>query len=486
MTAARDTATSKNEVYFVRHQGKAGVHQCVANTKQCSKIVLSNKKRPMSLITATTSYSDNKIQTANFFVDNLGVEYQEAGHSFVSEVRVGPIKNGVHRNPTAIAFNRKISRKFDEFVIFFNEVFTVQTLNIKKSFDKKLPLVISRSQDYQLSKTWLGCPPELCFDSRLDYAYQDGDNIVLGRGLFSWRTSLKTKKIVNFKYGVSVQEVLAINGNLLTIRYGDILYNNISSNFKTIFRGAHSEDIDAAFKLRGEYILLSGKNAQVFKAKTSSSIPLFDFVRNDSISKLLPGAPSGGFEAASNMNDLWLYLFRNNFYYKYYPSRGLSMPNLIQGNLISCEDSYYKSSRASKKLNISTYQDLASYRSQFMEKPSVLLWTTKAKTTTRPSTSPATSPSTSLPTSPTTSLPTSQASTTKSITPTTTAKVQTNIVVLQITAVLLLMSLAIFILLLTTAIERYSKFSDARKSFRDKDNQPKIFGRSAQDMIDTI
>ncbi|KAI1281940.1 hypothetical protein HDE_13196 [Halotydeus destructor] len=369
-----------NEVYFLRFPESKTLMKCVENATQCHVYSESAGNGSISLLTALTTYPGNKMAT--FLVDSLDVEYQKFGPESGSAILVGPIKNGVSRNPTAIAYYRTVAGR-QEFAVFYDEIFTVQVIDFEERFKLNQPLVVSRSQDYQLSKTWLKCPPELCFDSRLDYAHQNGENIVFGRGLFSWQVSLLSKKIINGVSREPVQDFLAINGNLLQIRYsGYAVYNGIIRKFDDIFHGASSEAVDAAFELLGEYVLLTGSNAQVFKGKNSDSVtPQLNFVRNVSISQLLPGAPSSGFDAAANMDDQLLYLFSNNFYYKHYPSAGLSTPLLIQGDFINCEDSYYQSSNASRKLNISSYQDLLAYRSQFMEKSKITLWTESDEST---------------------------------------------------------------------------------------------------------
>ncbi|KAI1281981.1 hypothetical protein HDE_13200 [Halotydeus destructor] len=428
------------EAYFIRVPRGSTLLGCVSNARTCYLFNRSASHRPISLISAATAYPEDKSLTASFYVDDHGVEYQETPVPSPKEILVGPIKNGVGQNPSAIAFYRTEARSH-EFVVFYDEIFTVQVIDFEERFKTNQPLVVSRSQDYQLSKTWLTCPPELCFDSRLDYAYKYGDNIVFGRGPFSWHTSLKTKKTIPGKYGHAVQDVLAINGNLLIIRYGDVVYNGVSDTFKKILHGAHSYDIDAAFEKSGEYILLSGRNAQVFKLRVSSPVyVLLDFIRNASLSQLLPGAPSGGFDAAANMDDQLIYLFSNNFYYKYYPSRGLSAPRLIQGDFLVCEDSYYKSSSASRKLNISSYQDLLAYRTQFVENSTMTLWTeSDVSTNGRQSTM---APKVSL-------------SMRK---------------YLQLTVLFLLISLAIFIKLLMVAFKLFSTTIASASSLEDKES----------------
>ncbi|KAI1281933.1 hypothetical protein HDE_13199 [Halotydeus destructor] len=367
------------EVLFVRFGNNGVIHRCKVKSQTSCHVFNSN----LSTITAATSYDEDK-KIASFFVDELGEEQQAIGPKPISHVGLGSIQNGVGRNPTAIAHHRTVEG-LPEFVVFFDEIFTVQVFHMEEKFKMKEPLVVSRSQDYQLSKTWLECRPELCFDSRLDYAFKLSQDLILGRGKYSWAVSDRMKVMEDsFDRGI-IDDALVIDGILLVIQNGYVDYaamqNDSVDQFKNVFRGAHSEDVDAAFEMNGEYVLLSGNYAQVFKLKKSNStFQFFEFVRNQTTSQLFLGAPSGGFDAVANMDDQLLYLFSNNFYYKYHSSKGLTLVGLMQDNLFACDDSYYKTSNASKELNISSYQDFVVYRTQFMENVRIPLSTE----TTRP------------------------------------------------------------------------------------------------------
>ncbi|KAI1281941.1 hypothetical protein HDE_13195 [Halotydeus destructor] len=401
----------------------------------------------MSMITATTSYGKDKLQIASFFVDDKGVEYQEAGSI---EVQVSSLQNGGPRNPTAIGGIGDAGRT-QKFVMFFDEIFTVQEFDITESFKLNQPLVVSRSHDYQLAKTWLGCPTELCFDSRLDYAYIEDRNIVLGRGQFFWKISRVTRYIKLYNGNVT-DDVLIVNGDRLVIYDGSVTRAkmNESRALDKIFRGALYRHVDAAFELNGEYVLSIGSNAQIFKlVHSGSKFPLFKLDRNRSLSYLFPLAPSSGFDAAANLEDNNLVLFNNNFYYEYHPSKGLSSPRLIQGNLIVCSNSYYRSSNASKQLNISSYQDFAAYRTQFMEISSSLATTQTTETM---------QSATKAKTVSTTTLITTTVSRTKF------TKNRSSRKHLQIAALGLLISIAIFATLLLIAVRLYLKASASSNS----------------------
>ncbi|KAI1281939.1 hypothetical protein HDE_13197 [Halotydeus destructor] len=457
--AAREAGTSGRKIYHILFKSKQDIQICESQAHCYKGSDYSEGNQLIVDITATTAYGEDKLQIANFFVDEYSVEWQEASNRVVIGVEVEPLQNGEPRNPTAIGCLGKVNgintTGVQQFVIFFDEIFTVQAFDIEERFLLNQPLVVSRSHDYQLAKTWLKCPTELCFDSRLDYAYQDGGVIVFGRGEYFWKIHFKTKRVGNSNVGNVTDDVLTVNGDLLAIQGNKVLRVAINETrkFSDIFYGAAFEDVDAAFELNGEYVLLNGNEAQIFKlVHSGSEFPLFKFHRTLPLGELFPPAPSSGFDAAANLDGNRLYLFNNNFYYEYHPSTGLSTPKLIQGNLIYCRNIYYKTSSASKKLNISNYQDFVTYRTQFIEKSSVSASPQTMET--MQSTTEAKTVSMTTLTKTTVSRPklTKNRSSRKS---------------LQIAALGLLTSIAIFVSLLLIAVRLHLK---ALASFNSADN----------------
>ncbi|KAI1281934.1 hypothetical protein HDE_13198 [Halotydeus destructor] len=449
--AAREAGTSGRKIYHILFKSNHDIQICESKAHCYKGSEYSEGNQLIVDITATAAYGEDRLQIANFFVDEYSVEWQEASNRVVFAVEVEPLQNGERRNPTAIAclgrMNGMNTTGVEQFVIFFDEIFTVQAFDIEERLHLDQPLVVSRSHDYQLAKTWVACPTELCFDSRLDYAYQDGASIVFGRGEYFWKIHLKAKRVRNSSVGNVTDDVLTVNGDLLAIQGDKVLRVaiNTARNFSDIFYGAALEDVDAAFELNGEYVLSIGSNAQIFKlVHSGSKFPLFKFDRTLPLRDLFPLAPSSGFDAAANLDGNRLYLFNNNFFYEYHPLTGLSTPKLIQGNLIYCPNSYYKSSTASKKLNISNYQDFVAYRTQFMENFSM---------STSPQTMETIQSTTKAKTVSMTTLITTTVSRPKS------TKNRSSRKSLQIAALGLLTSIAIFVTLLLIAVRLYLKAS---------------------------
>ncbi|KAI1290225.1 hypothetical protein HDE_09132 [Halotydeus destructor] len=205
----------------------------------------------ITIVTAATHTPEYK-KFAAFFVKQ-GTEYQALINSGMEPVAVNKKQNGVNQNPTAISFYRT-TRKGDEYVVFFDNIFTVQVINFNKIFQAKQPLIVSKSQDYQLASTWLGCPPEICFDSRVDYAYHDEDNnLVLGRGRY-FRKIWSLSKISSSMTSEYVQDMFMYKGEKVIFSPGgQIYYNQRSAVFKDLAPESNFADVDAAFALPDQW-----------------------------------------------------------------------------------------------------------------------------------------------------------------------------------------------------------------------------------------
>ncbi|KAI1290228.1 hypothetical protein HDE_09133 [Halotydeus destructor] len=309
------------------------------------------------------------------FYTQYDTEYQSVVNGSVEPIALGKKQNGVTQNPTAISYYRT-TQKGDEYVVFFDIIFTVQVINFTETFQAQQPLIVSKSQDYQLASTWLGCPPEICFDSRVDYAYHDEKNtLVLGRGKYFtkiWSPS----NLSNSKPHGYVQDMFMYKGEEIIFSSGGrIYYNQRSETFKQLAPETNFTDVDAAFAhLTNEnklmFTITSGDKMESFQA-ANRTLPTkgFELIRSQTLGSYLPGLPSSGVDAASSVAD-HVYFFKNNFYFVHNTSlnsSNLSSPKLMQGSLFDCDDSYYQSSGPSQRLNISSLKQMLEYRSQFLE-----------------------------------------------------------------------------------------------------------------------
>ncbi|KAI1282044.1 hypothetical protein HDE_13048 [Halotydeus destructor] len=259
-----------------------------------------------------------------------------------------------------------------EFVIFFGHLVTIQVVNLKRD----LPIVFRSDLDYQMAKTWLKCRTDLCFDSRVDYAFiSNGKYMVIGRGRFNWKLPLDPWSQPGLKYeaAFSYQDIVDIGTELIYIgdqfvhRTGGV--HEFNTTLQVVFNRTKFHDIDSAFRYPNVedkviLILTSGSELEVYEPDHQHNN--FKLTDASIVSSLIYKSSKAGFDAGVLSRDNTLYLFKNNFYYTYNAiNESLSGPKLIQGNLFSCSPNFYANSKASQQLNITNLVELRNYRKQF-------------------------------------------------------------------------------------------------------------------------
>ncbi|KAI1289299.1 hypothetical protein HDE_09134 [Halotydeus destructor] len=327
------------------------------------------------IITSAATPTPECAECVAMFYTKYGTEYQSLINGSVEPIALDKLQNGITQNPTAISYYRT-TQKGDEYVVFFEYIFTVQVIHFKETFQAQHPLIVSKTEDYQLASMWHGCPAELCFDSRVDYAYHDEKNtLVLGRGKY-FRKLWSPSNLSNSKPHGYVQDMFMYEGEeVIFSAGGKIYYKHRWASFKQLAPETNFTDVDAAFAhLTNEnklmFTITSGDKMESFRV-ANRTLPTnsFELLRSQTLGSYLPGLPSSGVDAASSVAD-YVYFFKNNFYFVHNTSlnsSNLSSPKLMQGSLFDCDDSYYQSSEPSRRLNISSLKQMLEYRSQFLE-----------------------------------------------------------------------------------------------------------------------
>ncbi|KAI1282041.1 hypothetical protein HDE_13047 [Halotydeus destructor] len=355
------SGSGSGQLAYYLNRRQHGWQKCYATPNQFKGCVdFRHDNEDVAEVTSAMDYDGKDFVS---YVTKSGIEYQTWGSK-----NIWVNNQADPKNPTGISFHRD-KPKGAEFVIFFGHLVTIQVVNMKRD----LPIMFRSDLDYQLANTWLNCEPEFCFDSRVDYAHRgDKNSMVIGRGRFSWKVTLDPSSQLTSKHNPPTfyQDIVYTESGLMTIGDGfvDRPGDNASTTLAAVFSGTKFDDVDAAFRYPNNenkliLILTSGSDLEVYEPAHR----LNDFVMSDiSVISVIQELSRAGFDAGALSSDNILYLFKNNFYYKYHASdESLFGPELIQGNLFSCTNSFYENSKASKQLNIKNLAELENYRRKF-------------------------------------------------------------------------------------------------------------------------
>ncbi|KAI1308980.1 hypothetical protein HDE_00245 [Halotydeus destructor] len=325
---------------------------------------------------STASVFHRKVFVA--FNDDKGIEYQaivNASRNFLIIKKLDKMADGRKQNPTGLNFLWDKKSRY-HCLVFFDTIYGVHDEELDTL---KTPVVIRKTIDYQLSNTWLGCDPDLCFDGRVDFAYHDQGFIVMGRGHSRWRINLNntTAPEVLMREKWIADDVIKshnakyiIDGKTTTV---EVYNSNTLANTKRLFKDTPLP-IEAAFALdTSKFYLIYGKEAAIFSRKNVYSferdrlVPLRDVFNffEDSI------------DAADSDGNRIIYVFSKNHYYTHDVETNITSPPMsMQKNLFTCHDSFYSSSKASAMLDITNFEEFEQYRLQFAP--------TSEQTTSRP------------------------------------------------------------------------------------------------------
>ncbi|KAI1308978.1 hypothetical protein HDE_00247 [Halotydeus destructor] len=339
--------------------------------RNCDTFKFPNKPIAVTHVSATSLAGDNIFVA---FMDHEGYEYQaivNARH-YVLHIKKLDRKMADDRkqNPTVVEALNELKNPGDyACLVFFGPIYGFQDEDLN-SLTK--PVVVKKTVDYQLSNTWLACDPEVCFDARMDFTYNDQRFLMMGRGQSRWRIRLgtviepATRPQENWTADAATiyrNFMLISKDRLTTITTLQSETNNSTSSLFNITQSF----IDAAFTLDTSSVcLISGTQVDIYSDRgVINGFPDFKHNRTTSLSTLF-NILEDTIDAAVEIDQRTVYLLRKNHYYSHnVETKITSPPMLIQNNLFTCKDSFYSSSKASKMLDITNFEQFKQYRLQF-------------------------------------------------------------------------------------------------------------------------
>ncbi|KAI1282148.1 hypothetical protein HDE_13105 [Halotydeus destructor] len=264
--------------------------------------------------------------------------------------------------------------KDDDIIAFFGPLVGLY----EHSEQPILPIDLKKTKKYYLSRAWLGCEPDLCFDGSIDAASSDGQDLELYKAKHIVKVNMSTK---------AVSITTPANGYFVdaAIRRKETLYLFIGNKAFTLEKdGSISETKlfnltgsteDAAFSIGSKFYLIHQREVTIY----GSSLP--EFARTEA---LWPELPERTIDGATVFGE-HVYFFVGDFYYRtrsaVQEATRVYGPYSIQFDLLDCSDDYYKNSRAAKQLNIRDKNTFKIYIDQF--KPKWKPSTAKPRTTPR-------------------------------------------------------------------------------------------------------
>ncbi|KAI1282147.1 hypothetical protein HDE_13104 [Halotydeus destructor] len=268
-----------------------------------------------------------------------------------------------------------------------------------------LPVILQQTKKYWLSRAWLGCEPDLCFDGSVDAASSDGQYLELYKGKHIVKVNMATKgvRITAPKSWYFVDAAFRQNGSL-TVLTGHHQYT-----FPKVGPASHMEFPDrvgkteeAAFSIDDAIYLIYEGEVRIFRTYVPE-------VARTTV--LWPELPDRTLDGAAKF-DGYVYLFMGDYYYRTpYPvleTNRVRGPFSTQFDLLNCKDDYYEKSPAAKALDIHDTETFKSYISQFQPRPTIRTTTPSLDTkpvtkSTTESTRPSEQSSSSVQTTATTS-----------------------------------------------------------------------------------
>lgn len=267
----------------------------------------------------------------------------------------------------------------NRFMVFFGPFWSLYIINI--------PLVsaimIDPTLRHRLSNSWLGCPPQLCFEGDIDAAVTMGNDTLLFRAQHFYRTPqpLSSRVPINTFYHVN-SEFQGANGHVDAAAFiGGQIYL-FQRRFFSVFdvttkqRVSGPVSIAIGFDLPGVHVdaaITTGNTLYLFHEELISEYtlngrnkPTLQPNSNNRLNQYFDGSPRDIHAALAVANNR-IYLFKGDFYYE---SVGITrggkvQPKLAAGNLYQCLDSFYTDIEADKHLNIRSLVEFEAYALNF-------------------------------------------------------------------------------------------------------------------------
>ncbi|KAI1305337.1 hypothetical protein HDE_01559 [Halotydeus destructor] len=262
-----------------------------------------------------------------------------------------------------------------------HDVLTVAFDNIAGRYlyksSQNAELSISRTVNYQSSRYWLSCAPDICFDGNIGGAVTRSsvDSILFYRSFY--RVYLDNK-ITDSKNDLdSVDRYVfqgASSGEILS-SYGDQCSQGTSivscfATFDQLAAISPTGNLDAMFSLPGtnNLYIIYGDQYGLYLEKDKN----FTHSDHGPMSALFPGLPKK-LDGATAKGDSVLFIYDNFVYWtkiaeiksKKAPVYRVSLIQELFENGV-CNDNYYLKSTSAQLLNISTFSEFKTYRMQFV------------------------------------------------------------------------------------------------------------------------
>ncbi|KAI1305321.1 hypothetical protein HDE_01573 [Halotydeus destructor] len=309
-------------------------------------------------------YATNKYQQ----VDNYQVLINDSG--FLKQARK------LSNMPATTLMRLKHSNEqYDILVVGFGEM--VGQYNYSSS--ENTELIISRAINYRSTRPWLGCPPDICFDGRIDGAttVDSKGTIHLFRSLYQVDSNFKLSPHP-FELD-SIERIIPLNSsypqyylttfvNMCTLGQNGNIKVACTRLFGNLSMFANKYTIDAIFALpKKNRVYLVFDNLYATYLENNHTFVYYD---DGILIDLWPDLPQT-IDGATVVGDRVLF-FQDNFVYNVRISdlgQDVSTFNVsllqeifVNGN---CDDQYYKKSASSQLLNVSTFEEFKEYRMQF-------------------------------------------------------------------------------------------------------------------------
>ncbi|KAI1308972.1 hypothetical protein HDE_00249 [Halotydeus destructor] len=355
---------------------------CTDNQFNCQPAV-----RPTRLFRANSLSAASNVSQGHYlaFTDGQGDEYQAIrGHDSIllHKQKLDKMADGRKRNPTGLTVLGTVGNRH-RFIAFFDVLYGYYVQNLN---ELAASILIRKDFDYRLSNTWLGCDQELCFDSRMDFAYHEQGSIVMGRGHARWRFDLSNKAEPQAAQKEDwVADAVIKETDLMMLFRGDMttVTNQTERNLPTqhVFKETNSP-IEAAFSLETSRVyLISDQSVYIYNYSSSNPYD-YNHLRTMTVKDMF-NIFETKLDAALSIDNETIYLFRKNHYYTHNVETNItSAPLLIQNTLFTCSDSFYSSSKASQMLNITNAEQFKQYRMQFAKKEQTTVTTSTVATST--------------------------------------------------------------------------------------------------------
>lgn len=252
-----------------------------------------------------------------------------------------------------------------KFLVFYGSFYANYAM---KKDDLRKPIAADLNQEWHTSYHWTGCPPDICFDGKVDAAASmENNSLWLARGDWTWRTDIKeSPKAVKSEVNGASDAAFSYKNRLFVINENSVyILSNGDKNIKPledVFDGRR-ERVDAAFQItRKQIALINGNRFSVYDSVSDGKWRIAP--RSTSlISRTWQGLPATIDAAASRLQKEIIF-FHGNFFFRAPITGGRAdAPQLIQNTFFQCSDEHYR--LVGFPIGLVTYNKFSTYRNRF-------------------------------------------------------------------------------------------------------------------------